>query len=92
MIDNTNPKAEDRKLFIDLAKKHSIPVRAFFFDVPKELAMHNDYQREVNTHRTHYSKKVGSITIHSFFKNHEKPTKAEGFSEVKVVNFIAGPF
>lgn len=35
---------------------------------------------------------MGSIPIHTFFKNVEKPETSEGFSEVKTVKFIAGPF
>lgn len=29
VIDNTNPKKEDRRYFIDLAKKHGVKVRCF---------------------------------------------------------------
>jgi predicted kinase len=42
VIDNTNPKAVDRKAYIDLAKKLAYPVRAFYLEVTKDLAMHND--------------------------------------------------
>lgn len=31
IIDNTNPKKEDRKYFLDLAKKHNYKARCFFF-------------------------------------------------------------
>jgi bifunctional polynucleotide phosphatase/kinase len=64
VIDNTNPQQKDRKEFLDLAKKYSkhilnipleYPVRAFFMDVTKQLAMHNDNQRVSNKHRIHYS-------------------------------------
>lgn len=41
-IDNTNPTAADRADFIKLAKAHKYPVRAFFFEITKEHAMHND--------------------------------------------------
>lgn len=61
-------------------------------EVTKDLAMHNDAQRDINVHRKHHSKKVGKIPIHSFFKHMELPTVAEGFDSVSVVNFIAGPF
>ena len=86
VIDNTNPKQEDRKIFIDLAKKYSkefifysldYPVRAFYIEVTKDLCMHNDSQREINKHRTHLSGKVGRIPIHTFFKNFEMPTVIE---------------
>lgn len=67
-------------------------VRAFFFEIEKALAFHLDTLRETNSHRKHLSGRVGSIPIHSFFKNCEKPEKSEGFSEVKCVRFVAGPF
>ncbi len=31
VIDNTNPKIEDRKYFLDLAKKHGFKARSFLF-------------------------------------------------------------
>ena len=89
MIDNTNPKKEDRKYFIELAKKHSIKVRCFFFKTTKDVCFHNDYQRKVNTVRKHFSDKAGSIPIHSWFKYVEEPQLNEGFYEINKVNFLA---
>ena len=68
MIDNTNPKKDDRKYFIDLAKKHGVKVRCFELLTPKDICFHNDYQRVANDKRKHLSGKAGSIPIHSFFK------------------------
>lgn len=42
VIDNTNPTAEDRSPFIKLANEFKYPIRAFYLDVPKDLAFHND--------------------------------------------------
>lgn len=92
VIDNTNPTAADREPYIKLAKDNGYNVRAFFINVEKDLAFHNDTQREVNKFRKHSSKRVGRIPIHSFFKYHELANTKEGFSEVKTVNFAAGPF
>lgn len=41
-IDNTNRTAKDRQKYIELAEKHKIPIRCFFFDIPKEVCMHNN--------------------------------------------------
>lgn len=71
VIDNTNPKKEDRKYFIDLAKKYGWKVRCFVFLTPKDICFHNDYQRVANDKREHLSGKAGSIPIHSFFKYKE---------------------
>ena len=54
--------------------------------------MHNNKQRANNTHRKHYSKKVADVIIHTFFKNLEQPTLAEGINEIVKVPFVAGPF
>jgi len=37
VIDNTNPSAADRALYINLAKKYSVPVRCFFFECEKDM-------------------------------------------------------
>jgi len=89
VIDNTNPKKEDRRYFIDLAKKHGVKVRCFEVLTPKDICFHNDYQRIANDKRKHLSGKAGSIPIHTFFKYKEEPSTAEGFYEVNKVNFIA---
>lgn len=89
IIDNTNPKKEDRKYFLDLAKKHGFKARCFHFLTPKDICFHNDYQRVANDKREHLSGKAGSIPIHSWFKYLEPPTVGEGFYEIKQVNFIA---
>lgn len=51
VIDNTNPKAEDRKYFLGLAKKLGVKARCFYFLTPKPICMHNDGQRINNTVR-----------------------------------------
>lgn len=89
IIDNTNPKADDRKYFIDLAKKYGYKVRCFQFLTTKEVCFHNDYQRVSNDKRNHLSGKAGSIPIHSFFKYLEEPQPNEGFYQINKVNFIA---
>lgn len=89
IIDNTNPKKEDRKYFIDLAKKHGYRVRCFEFLTPKEICFHNDFQRVANNIRQHLSDKTGSIPIHSWFKYKEELNLEEGFYEINKVNFLA---
>lgn len=89
VIDNTSPKREDRKYFIDLAKKMGFKVRCFEMLTPKQICFHNDYQRVANDKRKHLSDKAGSIPIHTFFKYKEKPSLDEGFYEINKVNFIA---
>jgi bifunctional polynucleotide phosphatase/kinase len=92
VIDNLNQTKEQRSRYIPLAKAANIPVRLFYFETSKEVCMHNNKQRAINPHRVHHSKKVGSVIIHSFFKNQEKPTIEEGITEIKKIPFKEGPF
>ncbi len=88
VVDNTNPTPEARKVFIDVAKKQGVPVRCFWFNVSKEMAIHMDKQRRENSARTHLSKHVGKIPIYKFLKEFKMPTTTEGFDEVKEVCFV----
>ncbi len=87
VIDNTNKSKEERSRYIPIGQKHKVPVRCFFFDIPKEVCMHNNQQRVTNPHRQHLSSKVPSIPIHGWFKNLEKPTLGEGISEIVNIKF-----
>jgi len=39
VIDNTNKTREERDWYISIAKELKIPVRCFYFKIPKELSM-----------------------------------------------------
>eukprot|EP01133_Synstelium_polycarpum_P004340 gene4340-5067_t len=84
VIDNTNGSIKARKEYIDIAKAAKVPVRCFQFLTTIELAQHMNYYRE----RTIGVKHVPSIAYNTYKKNFEPPTKSEGFSEIKQVNFI----
>lgn len=92
VIDNTNPTAAVRSEYIKIAKEFKVPVRCFVFSLPKDLAFHLDTLRKVNNHRAHLSGRVGSMPIHKFYKDFEKPSLSEGISEVKEVELVGGPF
>ena len=92
VIDNTNPTADVRQRYIDIAKEFEVPVRCLLFETPKDVCMHNNYQRKVNGHRKHMSKAVPPIPIHGFFKNSTKPSMDEGFEEILKVEFIPDIF
>jgi bifunctional polynucleotide phosphatase/kinase len=92
VIDNTNPDKDTRARYTSIAKEKGVPIRCFFFDIEKPVSMHNNKQRKTNPHRKHLSKKVGDVIIHTWYKKLQKPTKAEGFSEVKTIKFTPGPF
>jgi bifunctional polynucleotide phosphatase/kinase len=92
VIDNTNPGQSTRKLYIDLAKKYKVPVRCFFIKIPKTLSFHLNNLREINVSRQHSSKSVPSVVIHTWYKNIEEPSLAEGFKDVIEIPFVPGPF
>ena len=71
VIDKTNPTKSDRKIFVDMGKKYDAEVVVYDFKNTKDLCFHLDAQREINPHRQHFSKRVGKITIHTFFKKYE---------------------
>jgi len=109
VIDNTNPDADVRALYLKLAKKHStllprerardrrladrdiaslaeIPARCFWFQTPPEVAEHLNNYREIATNGER--KRVPSIAFGSFRKRFQAPSVAEGFTEVKKINFV----
>ncbi|CAG9316434.1 unnamed protein product [Blepharisma stoltei] len=92
VIDNTNPTAEVRANYINIAKEFNVPVRCFLFSMPKEMAFHLDTLRLVNKHRNHLSGRVGSMPIHKFYKDFQRPELREGFEEIKEVELVGGPF
>ena len=92
VIDSTNPQKNGRSEFLKLCKDNNYPVRAFVFQVSKDLAFHLNNLRAINKNRKHYSGHLNNIPIHTFFKNFEQPEIKEGFKEIVQVNFVPGPF
>eukprot|EP01016_Furgasonia_blochmanni_P038244 TRINITY_DN4600_c0_g1_i2.p1 TRINITY_DN4600_c0_g1~~TRINITY_DN4600_c0_g1_i2.p1 ORF type:complete len:404 (-),score=129.89 TRINITY_DN4600_c0_g1_i2:255-1418(-) len=92
VIDNTNPEKVTRADYIKMAKENNYPVRCFFFDIPKDLSFHLNALRKVNAHRKHSSDSVADVIIHTWYKKKQDPEKDEGFTEVKVIETIGGPF
>jgi len=92
VIDNTNPGKVIRKIYIDLANKFNVPVRCFFFNYPKNLIFHLNNLRDINKVKKIYSNSVPDVVIHTWYKNLEKPSLAEGFKDIIEIPFIPGPF
>jgi bifunctional polynucleotide phosphatase/kinase len=69
IIDNTNPSIEDRKKFIDLAKKYSYKIRCILFDIPLEVALHNNYYR----HFKYNSSLIPKIAYNIYKSKYVKP-------------------
>lgn len=73
VIDNQNRSPDDRKVYIELAKKYGAKVRAVYFDVPKDLCFHSNAYRAYDG--TENREKVPSMVIHGFYKNVVRPDK-----------------
>jgi bifunctional polynucleotide phosphatase/kinase len=43
--DGINPDPKTRQTWVQIAKKHNIPIRAFNFTTPSDLCLHNDAVR-----------------------------------------------
>lgn len=48
MPDNTNADPDTRAIWIDLAKKHGVPIRCVWFKTPLVVCEHNDAVRSLN--------------------------------------------
>lgn len=92
IIDNTNPGQITRKLYIDIANKYKVPTRCIFINIPKDLSFHINNLREINVFRSHSSKSVASVVIHSWYKNLQEPSLEEGFKDIVEIPFVPGPF
>ncbi|ODN99428.1 polynucleotide kinase 3'-phosphatase [Cryptococcus wingfieldii CBS 7118] len=86
-VDNTNRDSATRAHWTALAAKMQAPIRVFHFLCPPELAKHN------NLYRAYYGPSneptrtaLPPVAFGSFASNYEKPTKQEGFVEVRTVN------
>ena len=84
VIDNTNPASETRAEYIKIAKKHNVPVRCMFMSSNRELVDHLNTLRCLIVKNT---KKIPSIALNIYNSKLEKPTTAEGFTEVREIPF-----
>eukprot|EP00058_Branchiostoma_floridae_P014916 XP_002600404.1 hypothetical protein BRAFLDRAFT_284539 [Branchiostoma floridae] len=64
-----------------------VPVRCFHLVTPFDLAHHLNYFRQTQTKGT--VRRIPDVAYNVFKKNFEEPTTAEGFTEVKTIEFQA---
>lgn len=72
VIDNTNPRVDDRAPLIRIAREHGAVVIGYFFNVNTRTAVARNAER---TGRD----KVPNVAIFTTAKRLERPTLAEGF-------------
>ncbi|KAI8638071.1 polynucleotide kinase 3 phosphatase-domain-containing protein [Parasitella parasitica] len=87
VVDNTNPERATRALYIKLAQNAKASVRCFYFGDDEELSQHNNYYRAV--HKPEEKRDLlSSIAFRTFKSKLQEPSTAEGFEEVKKINFV----
>lgn len=88
VIDNTNPDADTRGQWVDLARTHKLPIRCVWFRTPLSLAEHNNAVRALNEALNPEKREsVPKIAFSSFNSRFRQPRTAEGFEAVVEVDF-----
>ncbi|KAI1129849.1 DNA kinase/phosphatase Pnk1 [Nemania abortiva] len=88
VVDNTNPDADGRKEWIDLARKHDVPIRCVWFKIPKALCEHNDAVRAMNKSLNPEARSaLPPLAFNSYFARLREPTVTEGFQHVLPIEF-----
>ncbi|UNK20699.1 ATP-binding protein [Paenibacillus sp. N3/727] len=85
VVDNTNPTIDDRKKYIEIARKNKFKVVGYYFEPDYELSYARNVQREGK-------EKVREIGLKSTLKKLQIPTYDEGFDELYFVNSADGKF
>jgi predicted kinase len=75
VVDNTNPLAEQRKRYVQLAKAAGFKSALYFFDVSTRTAVGRNSGREGKA-------KVANVAIFGSQKKFQRPTRDEGFDEM----------
>ena len=86
VVDNTSPDKESRLRYIDVARKHKVPIRCFRFMTTIAHAKHNNRFRELTLKSSSY-KKVNDMVFNMYKSKFCEPELGEGFSEIVKVDF-----
>lgn len=85
VVDNTNPTVEDRRKYIELAKKHDFRVIGYYFEP--------DYAESIQRNEVRSGKeRIPEIGIKSVMKKLQAPQFDEGFDELYRVRTGQGTF
>ncbi|TVY50050.1 Bifunctional polynucleotide phosphatase/kinase [Lachnellula occidentalis] len=88
VVDNTNADIEVRSKWIDLATKHSIPIRCVLFTAAAQICEHNDAVRALNSTMNPEERQILPGIAFSSFKGRYKPPKvSEGFQDITEIEF-----
>eukprot|EP01079_Euglenida_sp_SAG-EU17-18_P011020 gene11020-2003_t len=85
VVDNTNPDPQIRKLYVNIAKEHKVPVRAHHLATPEEVAKHMNQFRMMDTNGA--VRRVPAVGFNVFKSKYVPVSKDEGFDQVTEVPF-----
>ena len=85
VIDNTNPRVEDRARYIAAARARRFNVAAYWFDLPVKEALARNAARPPG-------QRVPVPGVYRTAKQLQPPTRAEGFDELFRVRIVEGRF
>jgi predicted kinase len=80
VVDNTNPRVDDRRPLLDAARRRGARSVAYVFDVPIAKAIRRNESREGKA-------RVPKVAIFTAAKRWQAPSYAEGFDEINAVTF-----
>jgi len=84
VVDDTNPTAEVRSNYVEIAKEAGIPIRCFVFQTDPDLAYHLNFYRE----KIEGTRRVPDVGYNQFKSKYQEPSTTEGFEEIKKINWI----
>ena len=82
VVDNTNPTAEDRKRYFDLANGSGFKPVAYFFVATIDELLSRNAEREGKD-------RIPEKAVRGTLKKLEEPTEAEGFDEIFQVSVVS---
>ncbi|KAK3934695.1 polynucleotide kinase 3 phosphatase-domain-containing protein [Diplogelasinospora grovesii] len=88
VIDNTNPDPDTRTQWVELARKHKVPIRCIWFKTPLHLCEHNDAMRSLNKSLNPEGRQsLPRIAFNGFNSRFKEPKTNEGFQDIVEVEF-----
>ncbi|AIQ75885.1 AAA family ATPase [Paenibacillus sp. FSL P2-0536] len=78
VVDNTNPTIEERKKYIELAKKHKYLVVGYYFEPNYDLSYMRNEERQGK-------EKIAEVGIKSTLKKLQVPSFSEGFDKLYTI-------
>ena len=87
--DNTNADPDTRAVWIELARKHNVPIRCVHFTAPTKLCEHNDTVRALSDSIFNPEKRsiLPRAAFAGFGSRFKEPRMKEGFQDITRIEF-----